>query len=170
MELLHLTACLGLARTEGDKPELVVLKAKRGFVTVTAAPDASSQPSICASGRNVNTEAIVRALLSGRMAGAQATPLRTEKDLTAEERSNIKAQSVSEPLPDGFFFNGSNFVDFDGTVFQYHPEMDRLVAEYLEQSNQSLRAANQEAARKALEMDKELSGCIALAKQGRVGR
>jgi len=77
---------------------------------------------------------------------------------------------VSEPLPDGFFFNGSNFVDFDGTVFQYHPEMDRLVAEYLEQSNQSLRAANQEAARKALEMDKELSGCIALAKQGRVGR
>lgn len=53
MDVLHLTACLPVAKTGQNSPEMCVIKAKKGCVTVTAV----KQPqvvgsSVCVTGRN----------------------------------------------------------------------------------------------------------------------
>lgn len=48
----------------------------------------------------------------------------------------------------------------DGTTFQYHPEMDLLIAEYLDKANEAFKAQIKEAAIAQAAYDADLHACI----------
>jgi hypothetical protein len=87
---------------------------------------------------NMNPERIVEVVLSAQRQPPACNPAVTAKDLTAEERRMIRRDHLHEPLPDGYFFNGSNFVDFDGKEYQEHPFMDKFIEVFLQKRNAGL--------------------------------
>lgn len=53
--------------------------------------------------------------------------------VSQEEKESLRKVHLFDPLPDGWFFNGSAYVDFEGHSSRYHPLMDSLVAQYMQQ-------------------------------------
>ena len=49
------------------------------------------------------------------------------------------------PLPDGFFFNGSDFVNMDGEISYWHPLMPQFIQQHVEKLSDELRFKNQSA-------------------------
>jgi hypothetical protein len=53
----------------------------------------------------------------------------------------------------------------DGTTYQYHPEMDRLIAEHLAKANDAVRAQIKEALLAQDAYDADLQACTASARK-----
>lgn len=56
---------------------------------------------------------------------------RGHKDLTADELAEIMKTSSKYPLPDGVFFNGSQYIDWSGETLKEHPRMDDMISDFL---------------------------------------
>jgi hypothetical protein len=40
-----------------------------------------------------------------------------------------------DPLPDGYWFDGAHYVDFAGTPYEYHPDIEKFIHVYVEEQN-----------------------------------
>jgi hypothetical protein len=70
--------------------------------------------------------------------------LRTRASMSEEEVKQVlaKAQAEQRALPDGFWYDGSAYVDYYGTRLYQRPDKEELVEEYLLEANKRIEAAN----------------------------
>jgi hypothetical protein len=54
-------------------------------------------------------------------------------EISAHERDQVRHEHLFDPLPEGYFFNGSEYVSFDGYHSRYHPDMEKFLQEYVMQ-------------------------------------
>ncbi|XP_053314085.1 dynein axonemal assembly factor 9 [Spea bombifrons] len=74
----------------------------------------------------------------------QRKALRTRGTLTAQEIRGIHAKHRLDPLPDGYFYNGSQFVNFLGGKTDYHPLMDQFIYDYVNDANKEIEKYNRD--------------------------
>uniref|UniRef100_A0A8D2LY49 Chromosome 20 open reading frame 194 n=1 Tax=Varanus komodoensis TaxID=61221 RepID=A0A8D2LY49_VARKO len=74
----------------------------------------------------------------------QRKALKTRGMLTSQEIKNIHVKRHLEPLPAGYFYNGTQFVNFFGDKMDYHPLMDQFMNDYLEEANREIEKYNRE--------------------------
>uniref|UniRef100_A0A8C3RZX8 Chromosome 20 open reading frame 194 n=1 Tax=Chelydra serpentina TaxID=8475 RepID=A0A8C3RZX8_CHESE len=74
----------------------------------------------------------------------QRKALRTRGMLTLQEIKNIHMKRHLDPLPAGYFYNGTQFVNFFGDKMDYHPLMDQFMNDYLEEANREIEKYNRE--------------------------
>nr|XP_011448539.2 uncharacterized protein C20orf194 isoform X2 [Crassostrea gigas] len=67
-----------------------------------------------------------------------------KKDLTKEEIKKIHKQHHLDPLPAGWFYNGTQFVSFDGEKQDLHPSLETFIQEYIDQKNKEITEFNNE--------------------------
>lgn len=70
--------------------------------------------------------------------------LRTRRSLTVQEIRSIHAKRHLDPLPDGYFYNGTQFVNFLGEKNDYHPLMDQFIYDYVNEVNKEIEKYNRE--------------------------
>eukprot|EP00762_Andalucia_godoyi_P007007 ANDGO_07694.mRNA.1 hypothetical protein (macronuclear) len=61
--------------------------------------------------------------------------IRSPVDLTDEDREAIRAQHLFDPLPEGCFFNGNEYLGFDGFRSRFHPSMDAFIEDFIQEYN-----------------------------------
>lgn len=66
------------------------------------------------------------------------------EELKTEEIESIKEASAGSDLPDGWFFDGRQYMTFDGDVLYEHPNVDKIIATYLANENAKIDAYNRE--------------------------
>lgn len=71
--------------------------------------------------------------------------LKTRKDLSDKEVSEINAKHRLDPLPPGWFYNGSNYVSLTGEKEFHHPLLDSFLDSYLLNINENIEKQNIEA-------------------------
>ncbi|XP_075787132.1 dynein axonemal assembly factor 9 isoform X2 [Pelodiscus sinensis] len=74
----------------------------------------------------------------------QRKALKTRGMLTQQEIKNIHMKRHLDPLPAGYFYNGTQFVNFFGDKMDYHPLMDQFMNDYLEEANREIEKYNRE--------------------------
>ncbi|XP_058048884.1 dynein axonemal assembly factor 9 [Ahaetulla prasina] len=74
----------------------------------------------------------------------QRKALKTRGMLTSQEIKNIHVKRHLDPLPAGYFYNGTQFVNFFGDKMDYHPLMDQFMNDYLEEANREIEKYNRE--------------------------
>ncbi|KAH0615734.1 hypothetical protein JD844_026118 [Phrynosoma platyrhinos] len=74
----------------------------------------------------------------------QRKALKTRSMLTSQEIKNIHVKRHLDPLPAGYFYNGTQFVNFFGDKLDYHPLMDQFMNDYLEEANREIEKYNRE--------------------------
>nr|XP_060635619.1 dynein axonemal assembly factor 9 [Anolis sagrei ordinatus] len=74
----------------------------------------------------------------------QRKVLKTRGMLTSQEIKNIHVKRHLDPLPAGYFYNGTQFVNFFGDKMDYHPLMDQFMNDYLEEANREIEKYNRE--------------------------
>ncbi|XP_042322677.1 dynein axonemal assembly factor 9 isoform X3 [Sceloporus undulatus] len=74
----------------------------------------------------------------------QRKALKTRGMLTSQEIKNIHVKRHLDPLPAGYFYNGTQFVNFFGDKLDYHPLMDQFMNDYLEEANREIEKYNRE--------------------------
>lgn len=47
-----------------------------------------------------------------------------------------------DPLPDGYMFDGVNYVDFYGGRFEFHPNMPQIIEDHVAAVNAAVKTAN----------------------------
>ncbi|KAJ6658581.1 hypothetical protein lerEdw1_019969 [Lerista edwardsae] len=70
--------------------------------------------------------------------------LKTRSMLTLQEIKSIHVKRHLDPLPAGYFYNGTQFVNFFGDKMDYHPLMDQFMNDYLEEANCEIEKYNRE--------------------------
>ncbi|CAD5124525.1 DgyrCDS12803 [Dimorphilus gyrociliatus] len=68
--------------------------------------------------------------------------LKKRDSLSATEIEKIQSQKSKEPLPDGWFYNGSQYVSMSGERSNYRPDIDGFIDEYLESVNLKVKEFN----------------------------
>ncbi|KAJ1213307.1 hypothetical protein NDU88_000945 [Pleurodeles waltl] len=74
----------------------------------------------------------------------QRKPLRTRGMLSLQEVKNIHVKRHLDPLPEGYYYNGTQFVNFLGEKTDYHPLMDQFIDDYIEETNHEIEKYNKE--------------------------
>ncbi|RLN06554.1 hypothetical protein BBO99_00007858 [Phytophthora kernoviae] len=73
---------------------------------------------------------------------ASPNQVRSKASITSEEKREIQRQHAMDPLPDGYLFDGTNYVDFFGGRYEFHPSIDQFVDEYITAANDDRKATN----------------------------
>ena len=68
--------------------------------------------------------------------------VREPADLRATEKQEIQKEHLFDPLPEGFRFTGSDYVDMDGNISKWHPDFDKYAMNYLEEENKEAQKKN----------------------------
>ncbi|XP_008568848.1 PREDICTED: uncharacterized protein C20orf194 homolog [Galeopterus variegatus] len=74
----------------------------------------------------------------------QRKALKTRGMLTQQEIRNIHVKRHLDPLPAGYFYNGTQFVNFFGDKTDFHPLMDEFMNDYVEEANREIEKYNRE--------------------------
>jgi hypothetical protein len=96
---------------------------------------APPQAVVVATGFNLDPSRIMEALLHEEAPALCSASVMTEKDVNTSQRRSIRQKHLYDTLPEGFFFDGVNYVDFDGNMFPEHPHMAQFIQEYLGEQN-----------------------------------
>uniref|UniRef100_A0A2C9LZB7 Uncharacterized protein n=1 Tax=Biomphalaria glabrata TaxID=6526 RepID=A0A2C9LZB7_BIOGL len=65
-----------------------------------------------------------------------------KEDLTKQEIDKIHASHHLEDLPEGWYYNGSQFVSMDGERSHTHPNLDKFLSDYLAKKNADIAQFN----------------------------
>ncbi|XP_072026919.1 dynein axonemal assembly factor 9-like [Amphiura filiformis] len=68
--------------------------------------------------------------------------LRTKAALSKQELQKLQTKHHLEPLPQGWFYNGHQYVSLGGDRSNQHPEMDKFISDYLETVNAAVKLYN----------------------------
>lgn len=66
----------------------------------------------------------------------------TRKDVTADVVKKIHKEHHLECLPEGWFYNGTQYVSFDGTKQDVHPNLETFINLYIEEKNTEITERN----------------------------
>ena len=59
--------------------------------------------------------------------------MRIRETITPEEIEMLKDKYVSDMLPDGWFFNGYLYLNFDGITQVEHPNLEAIIKKYVDE-------------------------------------
>ncbi|KAK1175386.1 hypothetical protein AOXY_G28 [Acipenser oxyrinchus oxyrinchus] len=62
--------------------------------------------------------------------------------LTMQEIKSIHVKRHLEPLPAGYFYNGTQFINYFGEKMDFHPLMEQFIDEYVEEANREIERYN----------------------------
>lgn len=95
------------------------------------------------TGLGLNAEKLRDHLLNC-YAHAEASPsqIRSKASITLDEKREIQRQHAMDPLPDGYMFDGTNYVDFFGGRYEFHPCIAQFIDEYITAVNDDRKATN----------------------------
>ena len=85
--------------------------------------------------RPVHARRVLGALLGAQRPPPDVATAATARDVSAAERLEIRRARLYEALPEGWFFDGANYVDFEGREYAEHPDMPRFVDDWLAARN-----------------------------------
>ncbi|XP_071485404.1 dynein axonemal assembly factor 9-like [Diadema antillarum] len=68
--------------------------------------------------------------------------LKTKMNLTRSEKQHVHETHHLDPLPAGWFYNGSQYVSMSGEKTNTHPEMERYISDFIEESNVKIKEYN----------------------------
>ncbi|XP_035465310.1 dynein axonemal assembly factor 9 isoform X4 [Scophthalmus maximus] len=71
-------------------------------------------------------------------------PKKTKNTLSPHEIKMIHMTRHLEPLPQGYFYNGYNYVDIFGEKRNFHPNMEEFVNEYIAEANKEIELFNRQ--------------------------
>jgi hypothetical protein len=112
-------------------------------------------------GRNVaaDKERMIRELLlTCRKPLRAKQPHRELSDLKTVELEKITEDSQGVDLPDGWLFDGRQYMTFDGDVKYEHPNIKQIVQKYLDDENEKIASYNRDVLKEWQE-DKEKYEC-----------
>ncbi|XP_069601233.1 dynein axonemal assembly factor 9 [Ranitomeya imitator] len=72
----------------------------------------------------------------------QRMPPRTRRSLSVQEIRSIHVKRHLDPLPEGYFYNGTQFVNFLGEKMDHHPLMDQFIYDYVIEANKEIERHN----------------------------
>ena len=74
---------------------------------------------------------------------AKPAALRTFASVTEDERARIHEERKREPLPPGWYFDGSRYIsaNFDGPSL-LHPSIDAFVQDFVDKENEAIERHN----------------------------
>jgi hypothetical protein len=81
-------------------------------------------------------------LTAARPAPPQLQPLLDAATLDPARLEALHTAHLSDPLPQGVFFNGRKFVDFDGNKSDRHPGFAKVLEEYIASENERIAREN----------------------------
>ncbi|RLN85510.1 hypothetical protein BBJ28_00011089 [Nothophytophthora sp. Chile5] len=86
----------------------------------------------------------LRELLLNCYAHAEMSPhqVRSKATISLEEKREVQRQHAMDPLPDGYLFDGSTYVDFFGGRYEFHPNIARFIDEHISAANDDRKATN----------------------------
>ncbi|KAG6960437.1 hypothetical protein JG688_00009598 [Phytophthora aleatoria] len=95
------------------------------------------------TGQGLNAEKL-RELLLNCYAHAEASPnqIRSKASISLDEKREIQRQHAMDPLPEGYLFDGTNYVDFFGGRYEFHPCIAQFIDEYITAANDDRKATN----------------------------
>ncbi|XP_015199322.2 dynein axonemal assembly factor 9 [Lepisosteus oculatus] len=70
--------------------------------------------------------------------------LKKHETLTMQEIKNIHVARHLDPLPPGYYYNGTQFVNYFGEKMDFHPLMEQFIDEYVEEVNKDIERYNRE--------------------------
>ena len=86
--------------------------------------------------------------LAKRQADYVSTAIETSKrrgeTLSNEEIEMLKDKYVSSHLPDGWFFNGYMYLNYEGVVQPEHPNLEMIIKNYIDEENSQIGDYNRE--------------------------
>lgn len=91
-----------------------------------------------AYGRNLadNSEAVLREVLMTCRSQLRAKQVvRVVADMKPEEIEAIQTKNCGEQLPEGWYFDGRMYMNYEGEYKTEHPNLQLLLTQYLEQEN-----------------------------------
>ena len=94
-------------------------------------------------GEGITLSTLVSELLSCRVRPAQKLGPLSLSDLTPEQWAQVEETSHQVPLPEGIFYNGVFYLDFEGNRFEKRPDLNDIAQEWLQPINAQRAAANQ---------------------------
>ncbi|CEG37962.1 uncharacterized protein PHALS_06007 [Plasmopara halstedii] len=84
------------------------------------------------TGQGLNAQKLHQLLLSCYdHADSLSNHPRSKASISHEEKCEIQRQHAADPLPEGYLFDGTNYVDFFGSRYEFHPCIARFIDEYI---------------------------------------
>ncbi|KAL4096273.1 hypothetical protein PRIC1_009635 [Phytophthora ramorum] len=95
------------------------------------------------TGQGLSAEKL-RELLLNCYAHAESSTnqLRSKASISLKEKLEIQRQHAMDPLPDDYLFDGTNYVDFFGGRYEFHPCIAQFIDEYIAAANNDRKATN----------------------------
>lgn len=82
--------------------------------------------------------------------------IRSRSSVTMEERRVLQKKHELDPLPEGYLYDGTGYVDFIGNKLQFHPKMDQFIENFLQDQN----ATQQKHNKAAVDEQKSAEGAL----------
>ncbi|KAF1335559.1 hypothetical protein FI667_g1322, partial [Globisporangium splendens] len=101
---------------------------------------------ICITGCGLNIPKLRDLLLHcyARVEGS-VQPLRSKSTISIDEKREIQKIHALDSLPEGYLYDGTNYVDFFGGRYEFHPNIAQFIDEYVAASNECTKQANAKA-------------------------
>ncbi|RLO01275.1 hypothetical protein DYB28_016003, partial [Aphanomyces astaci] len=91
-------------------------------------PTLSSPPTSCSfvfTGQHLDAEKLRLLLL--QCCPARHAAVVALSDVTVDEKRRIQALHVTDPLPDGYMFDGTSYYDYFGGQYEFHPNIQQFI-------------------------------------------
>ncbi|KAL3673896.1 hypothetical protein V7S43_001583 [Phytophthora oleae] len=126
-----------------DEPDCVYEYRSSGTFTRLWAGENVGSLELKVTGQGLNAEKI-RDLFLNCYAHAEASPnqVRSKASISLDEKREIQRQHAMDPLPEGYLFDGTNYVDFFGGRYEFHPCIAQFIDEYITTANDDRKATN----------------------------
>ncbi|KAF0715370.1 Aste57867_3407 [Aphanomyces stellatus] len=111
-----------------------------------ALPRVSPPSQVCTiafTGANLRADKLRQLLLQSCPARHQVVPS-VRQEISLEEKRQIQAMHVTDPLPEGYMFDGTSYYDYFGGQYEFHPSIQEFVDAYLAKKNDVARRQNNE--------------------------
>ena len=84
----------------------------------------------------------------------QTKKLRSRNNISKDEVERLKVQHLGDFLPEGWFFDGTYYLDYNGNKEVVHPNLDGIIQNYIDMQNDEIGGYNREV-QKFIKMEKE---------------
>ncbi|KAK1948509.1 Uncharacterized protein P3T76_000798 [Phytophthora citrophthora] len=126
-----------------DEPDSVYEYRSSGTFSRLWAGEAVGALELKVTGQGLNAEKL-RDLLLNCYTHAEASPnqIRSKASISLDEKREIQRQHAMDPLPEGYLFDGTNYVDFFGGRYEFHPCIAQFIDEYITTANDVRKETN----------------------------
>ncbi|PAA86341.1 hypothetical protein BOX15_Mlig032894g2 [Macrostomum lignano] len=97
---------------------------------------------VVAFGRGLETEDLKRMLRLCAPLKPTRRALMIRSDLTPAAVARIHKERHLDPLPEGWFFNGTKYISFDGESSKMHPSLEKFLESHIAEENKKIAEYN----------------------------